>query len=128
MAATEPPPHLAPLLDLEELRRVGYLVLPEVVPPAQLDSLRANCEELYERHWDEDGTAGGSLSRAALGANSHQPRVRFERVISPECADVIDFVVGPSTQGVSHTLMAGGDENVQTLPVRVSQRHCAPPV
>eukprot|EP01043_Picozoa_sp_COSAG02_P088385 COSAG02_NODE_25509_length_657_cov_0.485663_1_plen_95_part_00 len=32
VAARAPPAHIAPLLDLEALRRDGYLVLPDVLP------------------------------------------------------------------------------------------------
>ena len=53
VAARAPPAHIAPLLDLEALRRDGYLVLPEVVPPQDLPALREHCELMYRRHHEE---------------------------------------------------------------------------
>ena len=64
VAARAPPAHIAPLLDLEALRRDGYLVLPEVVPPQDLPALREHCELMYRRHHDE-GTCSRSLKASS---------------------------------------------------------------
>eukprot|EP01045_Picozoa_sp_COSAG04_P026059 COSAG04_NODE_3543_length_2722_cov_75.937095_2_plen_113_part_00 len=51
---------------------------------------------------------------------SEQPRVQFERVITPDEAAIFDFIAGPSTQGVCQQLMAGDDPSVDVLPVETA--------
>merc|ERR1711969_520555 len=58
--------------------------------------------------------------RSSTEPDSQQPRVRFERVITPECSDIFDFILGPSTQGVCQALMGGGDPSVKVLPVETA--------
>jgi len=112
-AFSPPPPHIAPLLDLDRLRRDGYLVLPQVVPAAQLAALRDHAELLYERTHE-------TMWSGNRAADSQQPRVLFEHVVSPEHCDVMEFVLGPTTRGVCQALMGGDDAGVEVLPVETA--------
>ena len=113
-----PPPHIAPLLDLAALRRDGYLVLPEVVSRDELDSLQAHCDLMYARHHTE--VWGKGLRAKVQTPDSENPRVQFERVITPSDADIFDFICGSSTLGVCHELMSGGDPSVEVVPVETA--------
>ena len=44
-----------PVASLEQLRQEGYVVLPALVPPAQLQALRDHCERMYRRQRVVDG-------------------------------------------------------------------------
>ena len=113
-------------VDLEELRRSGYLVLPHTVPPEQLAPLRAHCEAMLQRHrgWWREHTNGKPIALPDIQNGqtefSPQPRVLFDRVVDPEHADIVDFMLGPTTHGVTHALMSGGDPQVDVMPLQMA--------
>ena len=45
------------MIDRDRFLRDGYLILPQVVPPEMLDSLREDYEGIVRREWP-DGPAG----------------------------------------------------------------------
>lgn len=79
--------------------------------------MRDHIDIMYRRFndtvWTNNAVKGQS-------PDSENPRVQFERVISPDEASVFDFICGPTTQGVSHQLLAGDDLSVETLPVETA--------
>ena len=91
--------------------------LQEVVPPAELARLRTHVEVMYQRFYDQIWTNDAVKGQTP---DSENPRVQFERVISPDESYIFDFICGASTQGVSHQMLAGDDPNVQTVPVETA--------
>jgi len=107
----------------DQLLEDGYLILREVIPPAQLDGLRANVETLIDRQrviWarnrkPEDPPGG-------LWETHKQPRVMFDQVVDPATSDVIDFFRHENTLGVSEQLVRGREAAPIVLWVM-----CSPP-
>ena len=73
---------------------------------------------MYARHHTEVWDRG--VRAKVQSPDSENPRVQFERVITPDDADIFDFICGPSTLGVCHELMGGGDPSVEVLPVETA--------
>lgn len=80
----------------------GFVILPDVVPPDQLDSLRDTVDELVERHravdesWDTNPT----------------PRVDMGRYVDAETDQALRFVLGETTLGVSTQLLGCSPDSV----------------
>ena len=75
----------------QQLLDDGFIILRQVVPPEQLDSLRASYETIVERQhriwageldWDE---------RVAMDYKSKQPRIVLSAVVDAATADTVEF-------------------------------------
>jgi ectoine hydroxylase-related dioxygenase (phytanoyl-CoA dioxygenase family) len=78
----------------QQLLDEGYIILRGMILPEELKSLRVTVETLYERQPKDEG-----WSKRAL------PRVIVDELIDEETANVVDFVLGENTLGVSHQLL-----------------------
>lgn len=80
----------------QQLDELGYLVLPDFIPPAVLDDLRNRCEAL----WEEEGDDAGSEFRAEPGtrrlANLLDKGAIFAQVVTmPKILACMEHVIGP---------------------------------
>ena len=75
----------------QQLLDDGFIILRQVVPPEQLDSLRASYETIVERQhriwageldWDE---------RVAMDYKSKQPRIVLSAVVDAATTDTVEF-------------------------------------
>ena len=89
----------------QQLLDDGFIILRQVVPPEQLESLRASYETIVERQhriwageldWDE---------RVAMDYKSKQPRIVLSAVVDAATADTVEFNLHDHTLGVSRQLM-----------------------
>ena len=89
----------------QQLLDDGFIILRQVVPPEQLDSLRASYETIVERQkriwageldWDEP---------VAMDYKSKQPRIVLSAVVNAATADTVEFNLHAHTLGVSRQLM-----------------------
>ena len=90
----------------QQLLEDGFIILRQVIPPAQLDPLRASFEELVERQREvwacerkPDEPPGGIWETRA------QPRVFFDNVVDEATANAVNFCLHENTLGVSQQLM-----------------------
>ena len=90
----------------QQLLEDGFIILRQVIPPAQLDPLRASFEELVERQREvwacerkPDEPPGGIWETGA------QPRVFFDNVVDEATANAVNFCLHENTLGVSQQLM-----------------------
>ena len=95
-------------VDRQQLLEDGYIILRNVIPPSELDKMRAGVETLVSRQraiWARDRKpnepSGGQWDVAA------QPRVILNQVVDAETAYVIDFFIGENTLGVAQQLTKG---------------------
>jgi hypothetical protein len=94
-------------VDPQQLLKDGFVVLPQVVPPDQLETLRGVFEKLVDRQravWAKerkpDDPPGGAWETGA------QPRVsQYQRLIDAETAAAVEFCLHENTLGVSRRLM-----------------------
>ena len=81
----------------EQLRDDGYIILREVIPPEQLDDVRASFEVLVERQkeiWAQEGNR-------SVWETGAQPRlVHFENLINEETANTVETWMHENTLGV----------------------------
>ena len=98
------------IVDSKKLLDAGYLIVPECVPPDRLESMRAHCEQMVERHktwWAEQRTPdqppGGEWE---VGT---QPRVMFNRVIDRQAHESVEFLFHENTYGISKQIMQTED-------------------
>ena len=104
----------------QQLLDDGFIILREVVPPAQLDDLRASVEVLVDRQKalairdrKPDEPPGGVWEVSA------QPRVTIDTVVDEATANTVEFCLHENTLGVSHQLMqvssaGSGNGDVET--------------
>lgn len=95
-------------VDRQQFLEDGYIILRNVIPPADLDKMRSGVETLVDRQraiWARDRKpnepAGGQWDLTA------QPRVILNQVVDTETAYVIDFFTGDNTLGVAQQLTKG---------------------
>ena len=89
----------------QQLLDDGFIILPQVVPPEQLDSLRASYEIIVER---QHRIWAGELDwdvPVAMDYKSKQPRIVLSAVMDAATADTVDFNLHDHTLGVSRRLM-----------------------
>ena len=93
-------------VDRRQLLDDGYIVLRQVIPPEQLESLRASFEVLVERQkaiWTRerkpDAPPGGVWETDA------QPLLVFQTLVDSETADAAEFSLHENTLGTSRRLM-----------------------
>ena len=107
----------------QQLLDDGYLILREVIPPAQLQELRDTFEILVERQkgvWRRerkpDDPPGGVFE------THRQPRVFFNEVLDAETANAAAFCLHENTLGVSHQLLQAPEAAVTLMALM-----CSPP-
>ena len=87
----------------EQLRDDGYIILREVIPPEQLDDVRASFEVLVERQkeiWAQEGNR-------SVWETGAQPRlVHFENLIDEETASTVETWMHANTLGVGSQLLS----------------------
>ena len=87
----------------EQLRDDGYIILREVIPPEQLDDVRASFEVLVERQkeiWAQEGNR-------SVWETGAQPRlVHFENLINEETANTVETWMHENTLGVGSQLLS----------------------
>ncbi len=108
-------------VDPQQLLEDGFIILPQVVPPDQLDDLRASVDLLVTRHQvrsANDRKPGEPPGGAWQSAR--QPRVEIDTVIDELTANVLEFCLGETTLGVSHQLMRGKETTPTGLQVMCS--------
>ena len=87
----------------------GFIILRQVVPPKQLDSLRASYETIVERqHRRWAGELDWDVP-VAMDYKSKQPRVVLNAIVDADTADTVDFNLHDHTLGVSRQLMQAPD-------------------
>ena len=108
-------------VDPQQLLEDGYIILPQVVPPDQLDDLRASVDLLVTRHQvisasnRKPGEPPGGVWQSA-----RQPRVEIDTVVDEITANVLEFCLGENTLGVSHQLMRGKETTPTNIQVMCS--------
>ena len=108
-------------VDPQQLLEDGYIILPQVVPPDQLDDLRASVDLLVTRHQvisasnRKPGEPPGGEWQSA-----RQPRVEIDTVVDEITANVLEFCLGENTLGVSHQLMRGKETTPTNIQVMCS--------
>lgn len=92
--------------DMREVMEQGYLIVRQCVPPEELESMRAHCELMLERHkqWWVNHREPGDPPGGEWESNM-QPRVLFDRVVDRENYLVVDFVFHENILGVSRQIM-----------------------
>ncbi|MCZ6677785.1 MAG: phytanoyl-CoA dioxygenase family protein [Candidatus Poribacteria bacterium] len=90
-------------VDKQQLLDDGYIILREVIPPSQLDELRASFEVLVERQkaiWERE-------RQPSVWETGAQPRlVSFERLIDEGTANTVEIWLHENTLGVSRQLLS----------------------
>ena len=78
-------------VDPQQLLKDGFIILPEVIPPARLNELRNSYETVFNRQrqiwageldWDEP---------IAMDYKAKQPRVVLNSVVDAETAQTVEF-------------------------------------
>ena len=89
-------------VDRQELLENGFIILRNVIPSGELDSLRAQFETLVERQkavWAEENSD--------TWESTAQPRLaRYERLIDPKTADTVELWQRENTMGVARQLLS----------------------
>ena len=87
----------------QQLRDDGYIILREVIPPEQLDDVRASFEVLVERQkeiWAQEGNR-------SVWETGAQPRLgHFENLIDEETANAVETWMHENTLGVGSQLLS----------------------
>ena len=82
-------------VDRQQLMDQGYLILREVIPPGQLEPLRASYETLVQRKGGDAWLDSGA-----------QPRLSTSELIDASTANAVEIWLGESTLGVARQLLA----------------------
>lgn len=82
----------------EEQLKDGYLILRGVVPPSELEALRASAEAVIQRRPKYPGL-----------------RIKFDDFIEPDTANLVEFCLHENTLGVSRQLLKGSDVAVNFM-------------
>ena len=100
----------------QQLLDDGFVILREVIPPDQLEELRASFEVLVERQksiWSSqrkpDDPPGG------VWENSAQPRLVFNTVVDEATANTVEFCLHENTLGVSRQLMRAQEAAITAM-------------
>lgn len=94
----------------DQLLENGYYVVRECVPPNELDSMRAHCEEMLERHkrWWAENRQPGEPSGGEWESGI-QPRVLFDRVIDSDAHEILDLVFHHNIHDLCRKIMQTDD-------------------
>ncbi len=87
------------IVDREQLMRDGFIIIPQVIPPNELESLRASYETLIERQ-------GG---RKWLESGHPMPRISIHRLLDESTADTAEIWLHDNTLGVARQLLCIGE-------------------
>jgi hypothetical protein len=93
-------------VDPQQLLDDGYVILRNVIPPDQLDPLRASFENMVERQkaiWAKNRPPGDPPG--GHWEKSDQPRLIFDTLVNEETANTVEFCLHDHTLGVSRQLM-----------------------
>ena len=94
-------------VDLGQLKKDGFIILREVIPPDQLEGLRKNFETLVDRQreiWARDREPGDPPG--GVWEADPQPRLRgWQNLIDETTADTMEFCLHENTRGVNRQLM-----------------------
>ena len=102
----------------------GYLVIPGIIPPDKLDTMRASCETILERQkvvWARERQPGDPPG--GQWETARQPRVMMERpgLIDEETANVVeDFWVADRTLDICNQLLCNPEPNVMQMMMMCS--------
>ena len=108
-------------VDLQQLLEDGFLVLYQVVPPDQLDALRLSVEVLVDRQKARsEAERGADESLGGKWYAAAQPRIFIDELLCAETANVVDFILGETTFGVSQQLMCAPTTAVNAMMVLCS--------
>ena len=94
----------------------GYLILRGVIPPGQLDELRASFEVLVDRQraiWARERRPGDPPG--GVWETHKQPRLKFDTVVDESTANTVEFCMGENTLGVSRQLIRGQEVGFHEL-------------
>ena len=103
-------------VDPQQLLEDGYIILPQVVPPDQLDDLRASVDLLVTRHQvisasnRKPGEPPGGVWQSA-----RQPRVEIDTVVDEITANVLEFCLGREYAGCQPPADARQRDNADKL-------------
>jgi ectoine hydroxylase-related dioxygenase (phytanoyl-CoA dioxygenase family) len=87
----------------QQLRDDGYIILREVIPPEQLDDVRASFEVLVERQKE----IWAQQSNPSVWETGAQPRLaHFESLIDEETANAVETWMHENTLGVARQLLS----------------------
>ena len=99
-----------------QLLENGYIILPQVIPPKQLDHLRHSFETLVERQkivWAKERNAEDPSG--GVWETSAQPRVFFNEVVDQETDNTVQLCLHQNTLGVSQKLMSATNAAVTLM-------------
>ena len=102
-------------VDPNEIQEQGYIVLRNVIPPAQLDSLRTSYETLVDRQreiWARD--RGPDDPPGGAWETHHQPRLVFNELVDESTADTLDFLLA-EPWSASRQLLRGRDIGLHAM-------------
>jgi ectoine hydroxylase-related dioxygenase (phytanoyl-CoA dioxygenase family) len=93
-------------IDRQQFAEDGFLILRNVVPPDQLDGIRAGVEHMVDgrREREAQRRLPGEPEGGAWVA-AGQPRLAFDRDCDASSANVIEFLLGETTLGVCRQLI-----------------------
>ncbi len=103
-------------VDPQQLLDDGFIILREVIPPDQLEELRASFEVLVERQksiWARErkpeDPPGGEWE------NSAQPRLVFNTLVDEATVNTVEFCLHENTLGVSRQLMRAREAAITAM-------------
>ena len=102
-------------VDPGQMQEHGYVVVRDVIPPAQLDSLRASYETLVDRQraiWARD--RGPDDPPGGVWETHHQPRLVFNELVDESTADTLDFLLA-EPWNVTRQLLKGQDIGLHAM-------------
>lgn len=90
-------------VDKQQLLDDGFIIVREVIPPRQLDQLRASVETLVERQ----KAIWACEQQPSVWETSPQPRLSsFERLIDEATANTVEIWLHENTLGVCRQLLS----------------------
>ena len=108
-------------IDRDRFMEAGYLILPQVVPPDQLQEMRRHIEamvqgrqELSRQLRTPDQPAGGAWEE------SGQPRLNMQQDCDAHSAPAVEFLLGETTLGVARQLIDAPEIAVHNMNVLCS--------
>src|SRR6476659_425822 len=106
--------------DRQQLDALGYLVLPDFVPPVMLDEMRERAEAL----WAGEGDDAGSEFRPEPGTRRlanlvDKGDVFAELIAMPEILECIEHVIGPNYKLSSLNARSANPHNAESQPLHV---------
>ncbi len=108
-------------VDPQQILEDGFLILRQVISPDQLDALRLSVEVHVDRQKARsEAERGADESLGGKWYAAAQPRIFIDELLCAETANVVDFVLGERTFGVSQQLMCAPETVVNAMMVLCS--------